>query len=86
MRTAKTKNGMTVNAKWALGPLDNGQLFVDLSGDYKVGEAAAMFDGLAEVVIDEGNGTEHVYRGYTELVSVQRARAKNETRLIFEKP
>lgn len=85
MKTMRTKTGQEIEAKWALGPLRNGQVFVDLPGDYTIGKAAQLFEDAPDTVITEGD-TEHVYKGYTELVGVQRDRKKNETRLIFEKP
>lgn len=85
MKTVRTKKGQEIEAKWGLGPLSNGQVFIDLPKVYTIREAADMFEGLSEIVIIEGD-TEHVYKGFTELVDVQRNRKKNGTRLIFEKP
>lgn len=86
MKTVKAKNGQTFEVKWALGPLENGQVHVTLEGDVTIGETGATLEGLDEIVIDEGSGAQRMYLGYTRIASVQRVKEKNETRLVFEKP
>lgn len=86
MKTIRAKNGEKVEVKWGLGPLSNGQVYVDLPKDYTMRKVSELFEGLEEIAITDEKDVETVYKGYTELVDVQRMRAKNETRLVYEKP
>lgn len=88
MRTITTKSGKTLEIKWVLGPLSNGQIMIDLVGDVPIKKAAAEFDGVEsyKVTDDTNGGTVYtMYDGYTQLVCVDRKIAKGVTRLTLEK-
>lgn len=87
MRTITTNNGKTLEIKWVLGPIANGQIIVDLDGDYAISEIAPDFENQTTFRVndDAEKGKYNMYEGYTKLVSVDRKNFKGVTRLMLEK-
>lgn len=87
MKTITTSSGKTLDIKWVLGPLSNGQILVDLEGDFHISEISPTFENQASFRVDDDTkaGKYDVYEGYTQLTDVNRMRKKGITRLTLEK-
>ena len=87
MKTITTKSGQKVEIKWILGPLDNGQVLIDLVGDRLISEIAPVFENQESFRVDDDeNPNKHdVYENYTMLTGVNRRKLNGVTRLTLEK-
>ena len=87
MKTITTSSGKALEIKWVLGPLSNGQIMVDMEGDFAISKLASKFENQESFKVgdDQGGTAYTVYEGYTQLVGVTRLRSKNVTRLTLER-
>ena len=87
MKRITTRSGQKVEIKWILGPLDNGQVLIDLVGDRLISEISPVFENQESFLVDDDDTPRKfdTYEGYTVLSGVTRMRKKNVTRLTLEK-
>lgn len=87
MKRITTSSGKTLDIKWVLDTLSNGQIMIDLEGDIPISKIAPKFENQTSFrVDDDAKPNKHdIYEGYTVLSGVTRMRKKNVTRLTLEK-
>lgn len=87
MKTITTKSGKTLEIKWVLGPLSNGQVLVDLVDDHTISQVSPIFENQDSFRVDDDATPSKydMYEGYTELTDVNRMKKKGITRLTLEK-